>query len=254
MNQQLSGRKFGIAEIRHSLKAGWHLFQQNWQVSVGYASIFALIGLVLLGLIGIAGVSPLAWPLTGGFMLIGPLLLCGFFTIAEKHRAGEKIGLSDALLALPRAPAALWVLALACTMLFLVWITDAATLYAFMIGGEHLPYHLPWLIALQENVVAFELWGSLMGSVIAFIIFAVSAFSVPLLYHQKAELVPAITISVKTVFSNFASSILWGLILSIAIMASIFLMPLFPVVLPVMAFASFVLYEKVFADRDATTN
>ena len=248
MNQHLSGRKFGISDIRFSLEAGWQLFRANWQVSIGYASIFALIGLILLGLIGMAGISPLAWPLTGGFMLIGPVLLCGYFTIAEKHRAGEKTALSDALLALPRAPAALWVLALVCAMLFLVWITDAATLYAFMIGGEHLPYHLPWLIALEENVVAFELWGSLMGSVIAFIIFAISAFSVPLLYHQKTDLVPAITVSVKTVFSSFLSSIIWGLILSIAIMASIIIMPLFPVVLPVMAFASFVLYERVLAE------
>ena len=38
-------------------------------------------------------------------------------------------------------------------------------------------------------MLAFELWGALMGSVLAYMIFTISAFSVPLIYEGRTGLV-----------------------------------------------------------------
>lgn len=222
------------------------MFKSNISVSIAYSSIFAIIGLVLLAAIGWIGASPLALPVAGGFMLIGPILLSGFFRIIDKHNDNEASSVSDALLALIRAPSQLWIIALICTMLFLVWVTDAATLYAFMVGSQNLPYALPSLIKVSKSVIAFELWASVMGSVIAFIILSVSAFSVPLIYQNRCNLVSAISLSVKTVVGNFRASIVWGITLSILMILSILIMPLFVITLPVLAFASYELYRRVF--------
>jgi len=40
--------------------------------SMAFASLFALIGLVVLAAVGEFGISPMALPFAGGFMLVGP--------------------------------------------------------------------------------------------------------------------------------------------------------------------------------------
>jgi len=249
----LQPQRFGAADIRAALKAGWHTFGAVPGPSVAFGALFALIGLVLLWTVGELGLSPMALPFAGGFMLVGPALLTGFFRLADLHAAGRAPRFGDALAAFARAPAGLWVVALLCAFLFLIWITDAAVLYAFTVGGQHLPYELPWLLRWQREVVAFELWAALLGAALAFMILAVSAFSVPLLHDRRAALAPAVGASVRAVFRNLPSSIGWAVLLTGAIVLSILGLPLLVVTLPVLAYASRALYRTVFPPAPQAT-
>ncbi len=242
----LTPRKFSTADIGKVLVIGWRTFLAMPGPSIAFATLFDLIGLVLLAAIGLFGISPMALPFAGGFMLVGPALLTGFFRLAAMNARGHRPRLLEPFAAFAHTPTGLWLVATLCTFLFLIWITDAAVLYAVMIGSERLPYDLPWLIGLQRHVVAFELWAALMGLILAFIIMAISAFSVPLLHEGRASLVPAVHASVRAVFSNIPGCIAWGLVLSSVTMLSILLLPLFTVALPVLAYASFALYRIVF--------
>ena len=247
MNQaatQLQPRRLANADIASALRAGRSTFSALRRPSVKYAAVFALLGLALLTALGLLGVSPLALPLAGGFMLVGPVLLTGYFELARRHALGQPARLSDALGAFRRAPRGLWLLALFCAFLFLIWITDAGILYSFTVGGEPLGYWLPWQPEQRADVLRFALWGSLMGSALAYIIFAVSAFSVPLLYERRAGPVEAVHASVRIVVGNFRVCLLWGLLLSASILLSILFMPLLLWTLPVMAYASFTLYRS----------
>ncbi|HFD78848.1 MAG TPA: DUF2189 domain-containing protein [Gammaproteobacteria bacterium] len=239
-------RSFSLADIADALAQGWGSFRAMPAPSMAYALVFVLIGLVLLAAVGWFGLSPMALPFAGGFMLVGPALLTGFFRLETIRASGRRPRLLDAFGAFARTPGGLWLVTLLCTFLFLIWITDTAILYAMMIGSEALPYELPWLIGMREHVIAFELWGSLMGSILAFIILSVSAFSVPLLHEGRASLVGAVNASVRAVFGNIGSSIAWGVMLSAVTLVSIVLLPLLAVTLPVLAYASFALYRKVF--------
>ncbi len=242
----LSPGRFSATDIASAVATGWRTFRRLPGPSIAFASLFALIGLLLLTAVGHFGISPMALPFAGGFLLLGPALLTGFFRLAALSAGGHKPRLRDAVAAFARAPAGLWMVAGVCAFLFLIWITDAAVLYAFMIGAEHLPYDLPWLISLQRHVVRFELWGALMGSVLAFTIFSISAFSVPLLHEGRANLVQAVHASVGAVLANLLPAVAWGLLLTVTILLSILLLPLLTVVLPVLAYASFAIYQRVF--------
>jgi uncharacterized membrane protein len=244
----LQPSRFSTADFSAALATGWRRFRAVPGPSSAFAAVFALIGLLLLWGVGRFGVSPMALPFAGGFMLVGPVVLTGFFRMADLHDAGRVPRLRDALGAFARAPAGLWVVALLCTFLFLIWITDAAVLYAFTIGGEHLPYELPWGLRLERHIVAFQLWASLMGAVLAFIIFAVAAFSVPLLHARRASLAQAVSASVRAVIGNLAASLAWGMLLTGATVLSIVLLPLLVVTLPVLAYASYALYRAAFPD------
>lgn len=235
-----------ISDVAESVLTGWQMFRTLPAASVVYAGVFALVGMVLLVLIGHLGLSPMAFPVSAGFLLVGPALLTGFFRLAVIAADGRTPRLLDAFVAFARAPAGLWLVAGICAFLFLIWITDAAVLYAMLIGPVHLPYELPWLIRLERHIVVFELLGSLMGSVLAFIIFAISAFSVPLLHEGRASVVQAVLASVRAVLGNFLTSIAWGLFLTVSTLLAILLLPLFVVLFPVLAYASFALYRRAF--------
>jgi uncharacterized membrane protein len=217
-------------------------------VSLGLGAVSVAFGLVLLYGAYRMGISAMALPFAGGFMLLAPVLLAGFFRLAEVLASGRRPAFRDALDGFRQAPAGLWVVALLCTFLFMIWITDAAILYSFMVGGLDATSQLPWLSQLQEDKLAFTLWSSLTGSVLAFFVFALSAFSVPLLHQRRASLIQAIHASVSVVLRNFLPSIAWGLLLTGTILVSILLLPLLALVLPVMAYASFALYLRVFAE------
>jgi uncharacterized membrane protein len=231
-----------LADIGRAIRCGRMLSRAMPRASLGYATVFTIVGLILLVAIAAVGLSPLALPFAGGFMLVGPILLSGYFELARQHEQGKQPHLSDAFGAFRRAPSGLWAVALICAFLFLIWITDAGILYSFTIGGAQLDYSLMRL----HDVVAFELWGSLIGSVLAYLIFCVSAFSVPLIYEGRAGLVQAIFASVRTVLGNFLVCLGWGIVLGSVIMLSILLLPLLLFTLPLMSYASFCLYRIAF--------
>lgn len=239
-------RRFTLSDIILSLRSGWSTFLALPAVSLTLGAVTAAVGLVVLMCIYRIGLSALALPFAAGFMLLGPILLAGFFRLAEMHAAGHRPGLRDALGGFRQAPAGLWVVALLCAFLFMIWITDAGILYSFMIGKFDAARQPLWLNQFQEDVVGFTLLSMLMGSVLAFFAFALSAFSVPLLYQRRTTLIHAVYSSVCVVVRNFFIAITWGLLLTGTILVSILLLPLLALTLPVMAYASFALYLRVF--------
>ena len=238
-------RRLSMASIARAIRQGWIVFSQSRSISVAYAMIFAVIGLLILAGITQAGVTPMMLPLAGGFMLIGPMLLCGFFSIADRVIGKLPTQFSDVWSGFSKAARQILVLALVCMLIFVIWLTDAATLYGFMVGRTPVP--LLGLLPPSDNVWSFLLWSSVMGAALACVIFAISAFSVPLLYYRRTDLVQAIVLSVRVVFGNFVPCVVWALILSGAIIGSILLLPLFLLVFPVLAYASHVLYHEVFS-------
>ena len=243
---RLASIRLNLRDIVDAIRVGRLTFFALPKVSMAYAAVFAVLGLILLTVIGLLGVSPLALPFAGGFMLLGPILLTGYFELAGQHERGAKPRLRDAFDAFAIAPPSLWMVAMLCTFLFLIWITDAGVLYSFTIGGDHLGYSFDWLSERSDNLLAFVLWGSLMGSALAYLIFAVSAFSVPLIYERRMGLVQGISASVLTVLGNFMVCIVWGIALSGVILLSILVLPLLLITLPIMSYASFALYRKAF--------
>jgi len=141
------------------------------------------------------------------------------------------------------------VISVVCAFLFLVWLTDAAIVYSLYFGTAPIlgPLGFSWL-GEGGRMASFILFCSLTGSVLAFMIFAISAFSVPLIFIRRAEPAKAVGASVRAIFGNFGVMIAWGMILTIGIVGAILLfMPLFVVIFPVLAYASEWAYRDVCA-------
>lgn len=239
--QPLTFRAIGAA-----LSWGWRAANATRAVSIAYAGIFTIIGAVIMGAVFATGRTPFFVMAAGGFMLVGPAILAGFFAVARTIRDGGTATFATLTAGFSHASAAVWVIALVCALLFMIFVTDAAILYTYMVGDE--PIFPVDFIPVEAHVASFLFWGLVSGAVIAFLLFAVSAFSVPLLSERRDSLVGAVVASVRIVLRNFIPAMSWALLLSAAIIGSILLLPLFPLVMPVMAYASYALYRAVLPD------
>ncbi|MCB1792217.1 MAG: DUF2189 domain-containing protein [Gammaproteobacteria bacterium] len=242
----LSPTRLTFGDIAASLREGAALARATRGVSMAYAAVFSAVGLILIASILALGLSPLVLPFAGGFMLIGPILLTGYFEMARITEYPAAPKLADAFAAFARAPRSLWLLALVCAFLFLIWITDAGVLYSFTLGGTAMDYGLDWLDTQRDDLLSFLLWGSLMGSLLAYMIFTISAFSVPLVYERRATLVQAVSASAHAVIGNFLVCLVWGVVLGSVIVFSVIVLPMLLLTLPVMSYASFALYRRAF--------
>jgi uncharacterized membrane protein len=234
--------RLDLASLRRALAAGWVLAGATRGVSSAYAAIFTLAGLLIVGTLLARGLAPFVVAAAGAFMLVGPTILAGFFGIARAHEAGEGVRFSSVFSGFTAAAPALWALALVCALLFMIFVTDAAILYSYMVGGA--PVWLGEVVPASAGVVKFLVWGSFSGLFVAFLLYCVSAFAVPLLCERRCGLVNAVTASVRIVFANFVPAMLWAALLATLIIASILLLPLLPLTLPWLAYASRALYRE----------
>jgi uncharacterized membrane protein len=232
-----------LSSLRQALAEGWATANATRGASLGYAAIFTFLGLIIMGGLLVQGLTPFIIAAAGAFMLVGPIILAGFFGIARAHEAGQAAGVAAILSGFRHAAPTVWVLSLVCALLFMIFITDAAILYSYMVGG--VPVWLTELVPASANVSGFLVWGSVSGFVIALLLYCVSAFSIPLLCDRRASLVLAVTTSVRIVFGNFVPVMLWAALLSSLLIGSILLLPLLPLTLPWMAHASRALYRQV---------
>lgn len=239
-------RPLSLRFIIQALAAGWRTANAARMVSIAYAAIFTIIGALIMGAMYLAGRTPFVIMAAGGFMLVGPAVLAGFFAVARAVRAGTEVGFATLTDGFAHASAAVWVIALVCTLLFMIFITDAAILYSYMVGPT--PIFPANFLPVADHVATFVFWGLVSGAVLAFLLFAISAFSVPLLCERRSPLVEAIVISVRIVMRNFLMAMIWAALLASATIGSILLLPLFPLVMPVMAYASYELYRSVLPD------
>lgn len=211
-------------------------------VGIAYAAVFTFIGAIILGLLIKSGMTPFVVAAAGAFMLVGPVLLAGFFGIVHALEGSGRVTADAVFNGFHRPPAAVWVIALVSMLLFMIFVTDAGILYSYMVGGT--PLFPADMLPPPEGAVSFICWAAVSGAAVAFLLFSISAFSVPLLCEHRATLVTAVVTSVRVVFRNFPVTMAWAALLSITVMGSILLLPLLPFVLPLMAYASHALYRE----------
>jgi len=231
-------------QIADAVRAGWRDFRANAAASMAYASVFLLLGALVLAVLLHLGLAPLAMALAGAFMLFGPVSVAGFLALRQTPEAGS-LGarLALAVSAMLRADRSVWAMGGFCAFMALVWLTDAGTLYSFLVGKRH---H-EWIMTLPQWAHRHFHGGSmLMGGALALIVFVVSVHSVPLMLRTRMPLVPAVAASVRAVGRSPVAHLLWGAFLAVSVMASILLFPLLLVTLPVAAFASDHVTGKVF--------
>ena len=75
-----------LSDIGASVRFGLGQFRAMPLISAAFAALFVAIGVLMYAVLEFGQIAPMSLSLAGGFMLVGPALLVGFFSLSDKLR------------------------------------------------------------------------------------------------------------------------------------------------------------------------
>lgn len=194
------------------LAAGWRDVWNSSSISLVYGLAFAVISSAFALTITALNLSSLMLAFASGFILIGPILAVGLYEISRRIESGEPIRLKEIMHVRTRAPAQLMFLGVMLMIAFLVWVRVATLLFALFYGLQGFPPLSQFVneLLFTARGLALLTVGSAIGAILALIVFAISAVSVPLLMVRNIDAVSAMLLSVEAVRKNLVPMILWA--------------------------------------------
>lgn len=198
------------------LEAGWRDMWAVPRISLGYGMAFALLVIAIaLGLMQ-AGWASLFLALCGGLVLIGPLLAAGLYEASRRLERGETVEVRDIGLAVRSARGQLGFFGVVLAFAFFVWLELAFLLLMLFMGTNAVPPlsdFVPMLLFTPHGQGLLAV-GTLVGGVLAAIVYGISVISVPLLMTHRIDAVTAMSVSLEAVVENPKPMLLWAVLIA----------------------------------------
>lgn len=238
-------------DVVAALKSGIADFRRAPMFGLFFGGIYAAGGLAILFFLYQIEKPWLIFPIAIGFPLIGPFVAVGLYEVSRRLAAGQPLEWRGVLsVVLQQRERELSWMAFVVLFVFWVWLYQIRLLTAIFLGFKSMssiPAFLEVVTGSGEGV-AFLAVGTVIGGLLALVLFSTTVIAIPLLMEREYDFVTAIITSVTTVMRNPVAMLGFGLavtILAIAAMIPVFLGLL--VVLPVLGHATWHLYRKAIA-------
>lgn len=234
-----------LTDLRDCLREGWADYRAAPLFGLFFSAIYVVIGNAFFQM----GAGFFTWTLilSLGFPLIAPILAVGLYDVSRRLERGEVPRFSQVLPIIwqERTRQVPWAGVIIVTF-FLFWTFLAHMLFALFMGPSVLlgpPDDLQsYLNGTGLTMIAVEL---AVGAIAAFLLFSLTAISLPLLLDQELDFVTAMLISLKVTRENLLVMWVWATIIAVLTLAA--LIPLLLgllAVLPVLGHASWHLYRR----------
>lgn len=198
------------------LAAGWRDIWRRPALSLSYGLAVFAASWLLTGCLFTFDGYWLVLPLAAGFLQLGPILAMGLYEISRRLEANEPIRARDVILVRTRAPGQIAFVGLILVLFMLAWVRVATLLFALFFGLGFPPagqffHDLFWTM----DGLGFLIVGSSVGALLTFIVFAMSAVSLPRLMAAGGEAISAIVLSFDAVRRNFWPMLLWAFLIAL---------------------------------------
>lgn len=245
---KLQINRLRMHDISGAFADGWRDFRTYPAFGVFFGAIYAFGGIFIAVMLTSYQLPWMIIPVAIGFPLIGPFVAVGLYEISRRHQQGEKIGWKTVLTEVfrQRERQLSW-MAFVVLFIFWIWIYQIRLLMALFLG-----FRIPATLDAFARVVLttpegllFLAIGTIVGAVLAAILFSATVISMPLLLDHDVDFVTAMLTSMRTVIENPVPMLTFGLVvagLAIAALVPLFLGLL--VVLPVAGHATWHLYRR----------
>ncbi|SFE66213.1 DUF2189 domain-containing protein [Roseivivax sediminis] len=233
------------ADLGAALRAGLADFRAAPLFGLFFSGVYVVLGLALVQL----GAGLLTWTLTMtlAFPLAAPFLAVGLYEVSRRRARGEALSWRGVLGVVwaERTRQIPWAGAVI-LIYVLFWSFLAHMLFALFMG--------PSVLMGRHDALATYLTGdgltmlaveAAVGAVLAYLLFALTAVSLPMLLDREVDFVTAMRASLGLVRTNPGVMTLWAAIIAGATLLA--LLPAFLglfVVLPVLGHASWHLYGR----------
>jgi uncharacterized membrane protein len=220
--------------------------------SIVYGLAFALIG---IGLVFVGKNNPI-WSaaLTTAFLLIGPFLAIGLYDLSRQIEHGEKPCLLDSIKIIKGNLVNLGIFVVVLGFLLMIWLRVAALIAGIFFNNVEL-ITKGWAVLFEGgHSIEFILFFVFFGFFIAQLVFSISVVSIPLMLHRKADVVTAITTSLRVVIKNPLPMLVWAiLIVTLSMLGIAFAFIGLAITLPIIGHASWHAYRELLEDEKALT-
>ena len=217
------------------LKLGW---RDMW-AAPGQSLFYGAMLMMLSALIAVAtwrlGMLALYLGLASGFVLIGPFLAFGLYAVSYQLEMQRRPTLKFCWREECSHVREMLVLGVCLLVVLLVWARAATLMNVFR------PKH-----AMQSltDFLPYLGIGSAVGAVFAGIVFAATAFSLPMLLDRRADAITAVVTSVNATLRNKRAMLVWGaLILGSVLLGFATALLGFVVLLPLIGHATWHAYR-----------
>lgn len=177
--------------------------------SLAYGLLFAIAGDVILIF---SWRDPYLFTVAvSGFFLVAPLLAGGLYEISRRRAAGQPSTFFESLAGWRRNGQSMALYGLLLTLAAIVWQRSSALFFALFV-----PNLKPDVAAFVAEVLlnpdyrGLTLAWLLAGALLATLVFALSAVSIPMLVDRRVDFVTAMMASLRAVASNPGPLLVWA--------------------------------------------
>lgn len=238
--------KISLTDLAGALSAGWADFKTAPLYGVFFSAIYVLGGFFLVYL----GAGTVTWTLAMslGFPLIAPFAAVGLYEVSRRLEAGLplRFGQIVGVVVSEKDRQIPWMGAII-VIYFLFWTFLAHMIFALFLGPSAL-MQIGTSISDYTSGVALIMVVTevIVGGALAFVLFALTVVSLPLLLEKEIDFVSAMLLSQQAVRQNLPVMLAWAAL--IAVLTLLAMVPMFlglMVVLPVLGHATWHLYRRV---------
>jgi uncharacterized membrane protein len=235
------------ADLKDSLRLGWEDFKAVPSHAIMLALIYPLLGLAAARVVLGYSVLPLLFPIAAGFALVGPFAAIGLYELSRRREIGLPANAWDATEVL-RSPSFGAMLGAALMAVFAAWIFSAQAIYTSSFGNapaSEIPGFINRVLTTPEGW-RLILVGCGTGFLFAVAALCISVVSFPMMLDRHANVMDAVTTSLRAVARNPLSMATWGVIVAALLMIGS--IPLFlglAVVIPLLGHSTWHLYRKM---------
>ncbi|NBB92727.1 MAG: DUF2189 domain-containing protein [Gammaproteobacteria bacterium] len=197
-------RRLGIGAPLEWLRLGWADLRAAPRQSLCYGVVMLLLSHVITAATWLFGNIGLYLGLVSGFVFVGPWLALTLYSISRRLEEGRRVSLGRSMGDAARAVGNALVFAVILTVVFLVWARAATMVHVFFPPTEQPSW---------ADLAPFLAVGTALGALFSAIVFAASAFSLPMLMDRRTDTVTAVVTSVNAVLRNKGAMAVWAAII-----------------------------------------
>lgn len=238
-------------DVWEALRLGWQDFTRAPSFGFFFSAVYVVGGMAMVYILAITGKTWAVLPIALGFPLIGPFAAVGLYEVSRRLQKGESLDWGEILgVVFREKDRQMPSIAAIILIFFLFWNFLAHMIFALFMGLSVMTNVTSTFdVYLTSNGLTMLAVGSIVGGMLAFLLFSITVICLPLLLDREVDFVTAMITSFNAVLQNIFPMMVWAAV--IVVLLVIGMLPAFLgllVVLPLLGHATWHLYQRVITE------